>query len=114
MDQDRNLFPEGYGIMEVYGLNAELIDVAVYTQQALQATARLAEIFDAPDSAARYRHLATQLEMQINQRFWLEGEGSYADFFGSRAQAMSAADGAIRQIRLKGESRLTRSDTAVM
>jgi len=114
MDQNRNLFPEGYGIMEVYGLNAELIDVAVYTQQALQATARLAEIFDAPDSAARYRHLATQLEMQINQRFWLEAEGSYADFFGSRAQALSAADGAIRQIRLKGESRLTPSDTAVM
>src|SRR5205814_3941451 len=114
MDHNRNLFPEGYGIMEVYGLNAELIDVAVYTQQALQATARLAEIFDAPDSAARYRHLATQLEMQINQRFWLEAEGSYADFFGSRAQALSAADGAIRQIRLKGESRLTPSDTAVM
>ena len=114
MDHNRNLFPEGYGIMEVYGLNAELIDVAVYTQQALQATARLAEICDAPDSAARYRHLATQLETQINQRFWLEAEGSYADFFGSRAQAMSAADGAIRQIRLKGESRLTRSDTAVM
>ena len=35
MDRNRNLFPEGYGIMEVSGLNAELIDVAVYTQQAL-------------------------------------------------------------------------------
>ena len=29
--------------MEVLGLNAELIDVAVYTQQALEATARIAE-----------------------------------------------------------------------
>jgi len=114
MDQNRNLFPEGYGIMEVYGLNAELIDVAVYTQQALQATARLADIFAEPDAAARYRHLASQLEMQIDQRFWLDEEGSYADFFGSRAQAMSAADGAIRQIGLKGASRLTRRDTAVI
>ena len=42
MDQDGNLFPGGYGIMEVLGLNAELIDVAVYTQQALEATARVA------------------------------------------------------------------------
>jgi glycogen debranching enzyme len=114
MDQNRNLFPEGYGIMEVYGLNAELIDVAVYTQQALKATARLADIFDEPDAAARYRHLASQLEMRIDQRFWLEEEGSYADFFGSRAQAMSAADGAIRQIGLKGATRLTRSDTVVI
>ena len=40
MDQNKNLFPEGYGIMEVHGLNAELIDVAVYTQQALEATAQ--------------------------------------------------------------------------
>ena len=29
MDRNQNLFPEGYGIMEVLGLNAELIDVAV-------------------------------------------------------------------------------------
>ena len=44
MDQNHNLFPEGYGIMEVSGLNAELIDVAVYTQQALEATARIARV----------------------------------------------------------------------
>jgi hypothetical protein len=41
-DQNGNLLPEGYGIMEVLGLNAEVIDVAVYTQQALEATARVA------------------------------------------------------------------------
>ncbi len=40
MDQNENLFPAGYGIMEVLGLNAEVIDVAVYTQQALEATGR--------------------------------------------------------------------------
>ncbi len=42
MGQDT--FPKGYGIMEVYGLNAALIDVAVYTQQALEAAARIAEV----------------------------------------------------------------------
>ena len=46
MDQDKDLFPEGYGIMEVHGLNAELIDVAVYTQQALEAAARIAEVLN--------------------------------------------------------------------
>src|SRR3989441_3798049 len=62
MDQNHDLFPEGYGIMEVYGLNAELIDVAVYTEQALEATARVAAVIDGPDSAARYRDLAAQLQ----------------------------------------------------
>ena len=91
MDPDRNLFPGGYGIMEVLGLNAELIDVAVYTQQALEATARVGRLVGEPDSAARYAGLAAELKARINERFWIEEERSYADFFGTRAQAVSAA-----------------------
>jgi glycogen debranching enzyme len=110
MDQNKNLFPEGYGIMEVSGLNAELIDVAVYTEQALKVTAHIAGILNEPDAAERYRQLAAQLASRINQRFWVEEEGSYADFYGTRAQAISAAKGAIRQIGLKGANTLTRRD----
>jgi glycogen debranching enzyme len=110
MDRNQNLFPEGYGIMEVSGLNAELIDVAVYTQQALKATAYIAGILNQPFAEERYSRLASQLESRINERFWVEEEGSYADFYGSRAQAVSAAEGAIRQIRLKGEDKLTVRD----
>jgi glycogen debranching enzyme len=110
MDQNRNLFPEGYGIMEVYGLNAELIDVAVYTQQALKATAQIAAILDEPDAAERYQQLASQLARKINESFWVPEEGSYADFYGSKTQAISAAEGAIKQIRLKGADKLTQRD----
>jgi glycogen debranching enzyme len=110
-DMDQNhLFPEGYGIMEVYGLNAELIDVAVYTQQALKATAHIAGVLNRPDTAAAYQNLASQLEREINQRFWVERDGSYADFYGTRAQAIGAAEGAIKQIGLKGASQLTARD----
>ncbi|MEP7065562.1 MAG: hypothetical protein ABI889_05980 [Gemmatimonadota bacterium] len=84
MDRNGDLFPEGYGITEILGLNAELIDVAVYTQQALVATARVAAILGKPADAKHYGQLASQLEAKINQDFWLEDEGSYADFFGSR------------------------------
>jgi glycogen debranching enzyme len=114
MDQNHDLFPEGYGIMEVYGLNAELIDVAVYTQQALKATAHIAGILNEPDSAARYERLASQLATRINERFWVESEGSYADFYGTKAQAMSAAEGAIKQIGLKGAKRLAARDRELM
>lgn len=114
MDQNRNLFPEGYGIMEVYGLNAELIDVAVYTQQALEAIAHIADILGDPDAAQHYRQTASLLKTRINQEFWIDDEGSYADFYGSTAQAISAAKGAITQIGLKGSDKLTSRDTQLI
>ncbi len=107
MDQNKDLFPEGYGIMEVYGLNAELIDVAVYTQQALEATARIATVLNDVGVADRYKQLASELKERINERFWIEEDGSYADFYGTRQQAVSAAEGAIKQIGLKEASKLT-------
>jgi glycogen debranching enzyme len=110
MDRNRNLFPEGYGITEILGLNAEVVDVSVYTQQALLASAEVAAILGYRDSAQRYRRLASELERRINDRFWLEEEGSYADFYGTRDQAISTAEGAIKQIRLKGEDKLTARD----
>jgi len=110
MDQNKNLFPEGYGIMEVYGLNAELIDVAVYTQQALEAAAHIAEVLKDTDGKDRYRKLASDLKARINHRFWIEQDGTYGDFYGSRSQAVSAAEGAIKQIGLKGVDKLTRRD----
>jgi glycogen debranching enzyme len=95
---DKTPFPEGYGIMEVYGLNAQLIDVAVYTQQALLAAARIAAALNDTDAQARYGALASDLQESINQRFWIEPDTTYADFYGSRSQAVSAAEGAIKQI----------------
>jgi glycogen debranching enzyme len=99
MDQNRNLFPEGYGIMEVYGLNAELIDVAVYTQQALKATAYVAGILNEPRDQKHYEELAADLAVKINNDFWDDSEGSYCDFYGTREQAISAAEGAITQLK---------------
>jgi glycogen debranching enzyme len=107
MDQNRNLFPEGYGIMEVTGLNAELIDVAVYTHQALLSTARVADVLGEPRTAERYRDMASRLATRIQDRFWIEEESSYADFYGTRDQAVSVAAGAARQLGLKGQDQLT-------
>jgi glycogen debranching enzyme len=110
MDRDRNLFPGGYGITEILGLNAELIDVSVYTQQALIATARLARLLGEPKAAQRYAGQAAELAKRINERLWVPEEGSYADFYGTRAQAVGAAEGAIKQIGLKGADKLTPRD----
>jgi glycogen debranching enzyme len=87
-----------------------LIDVAVYTHKALEATALLATVLGEPDAAERYRRLVAELAKRIEERFWVEEEGSYADFYGTRSQAISATEGAIKQIGLKGSSALTRRD----
>ncbi|MGE5728494.1 MAG: amylo-alpha-1,6-glucosidase, partial [Gemmatimonas sp.] len=110
-DQNRDLFPEGYGITEILGLNAEVIDVAVYTQQALEATAHVSAVLGKSAAATHYEQLASELKAKINRKFWLEDERSYGDFYGSRLQAMNTAEGSVKQIRLKGDSNLTRSDT---
>jgi len=110
MDRNGNLFPEGYGIMEVLGLNKEVIDVAVYTQLALEGAARVAGALGDVQAAARYREQAAQLATRINQRFWLENEVSYGDFYGTREEAIGVAEGAIKQINLKGAEEVTERD----
>ncbi|HEY9516518.1 MAG TPA: hypothetical protein VIQ74_12635, partial [Gemmatimonadaceae bacterium] len=86
---------------------------AVYTQQALEATARIAGVLHDRDGAARYRRLASELEKKIAARFWIAPDSTYADFYGTRSQAISAAEGAARQIGLVGEDKLTPRDKAL-
>ena len=97
-DTNGNLFPEGYGIMEVRGLNAELIDVAVYTQQALEAASKMAQLFNETDLSREYAAKAAILKDKINTEFWDDTEGSYCDFYGTKEQAVSVAKGAIAQL----------------
>jgi glycogen debranching enzyme len=74
----------------------------------------VAALLKRPSAAGRYAELASRLEARINRRFWLPGEGSYADFYGTRAQAVSAAEGAVKQIGLKGTNNLTSRDRELM
>jgi glycogen debranching enzyme len=110
MRPNKDLFPEGYGITEILGLNAQVIDVAVYTQQALEAAADIAEAVHDEKASDRYRKLACKFKAEINQRLWIEKDGTYGDFYGSRSQAVTAAEGSIAQIELKGAHKLTRED----
>jgi glycogen debranching enzyme len=102
MDSNGNMFPDGYGIMEVRGLNAELIDVSVYTQQALEVGSKMAQLLNEPDIQREYAKKAEILKDKINTQFWDESEGSYCDFFGTREQAIQVVKGAIEQLNLGG------------
>jgi glycogen debranching enzyme len=58
-------------------------------------------------AAHRYGQLAAELATRINQRFWLDDDVSYGDFYGTREEAISVAEGAIKQINLQGADKLT-------
>lgn len=104
MDTNQNLFPEGYGIMEVKGLNAELIDVAVYTQQALEAASKMANIMNEDSLAFTYASRADLLKKKINTDFWNESSCSYCDFYAKASDAMKVVQGAIDQLKMYKES----------
>ena len=112
-DRDQDLFPEGYGIMEVLGLNTEVIDIAVYTQQALLATSKVAGLLGEPVASRRYKQQADELAISINERFRIEDQTSYGDFYGTRAEALVVAEGAIKQINLKGAEKTAKDEEAI-
>jgi hypothetical protein len=112
-DGDKDLFPEGYGIMEVLGLNTEVIDVAVYTRQALLATSKVAGLLGEPAASRRYGQQADELARRINDRFWIEDETTYGDFYGSRAEALAVLEGAVKQVNLKGAEKTPEDEQAI-
>lgn len=94
-DSNQNLFPEGFGMMEIHGLDSEMIDVAAYSQRALADAAKIADVLGEATLATQYREQAQQLAAKINEEFWSEEFASYADFIGTDEQALHLIEDAI-------------------
>ena len=94
-DGNQNLFPDGFGMMEIHGLNSEMIDVASYTQKAFADAAQMASELEQPELAKKYQTLADSLKQKINDEFWSDPFGSYADFIGTDEQAIHLIEDAI-------------------
>ncbi|WP_194976966.1 alpha-L-rhamnosidase-related protein [Aquiflexum lacus] len=94
-DEDGNLFPDGYGMMEIHGLESEMIDVATYTQVAFADAAKIADELGDTIGAQSYQHTADILKEKINNEFWVEEFNSYADFIGTTREAIQLIDAAI-------------------
>jgi glycogen debranching enzyme len=94
-DENKNLFPDGFGMMEIHGMDAEMIDVAVYTQKAFEDASQIATVLGEQAQADEYAKLANDLKSKINEEFWSEEFNSYADFIGSDEQALKLIEDAI-------------------
>lgn len=94
-DDNNNLFPDGFGMMEIHGMNSEMIDVAVYTQRAFEDASKIAAELNDIENSKNYAELASKLKTQINTEFWNEEFNSYADFIGTDTQALHLIEDAI-------------------
>ena len=94
-DPDKNGYPNGSGMMEIPGLDTEMIDVAAYSQQAFANAVHLAEAVDDKVSAAAYQKLADELKMKINSEWWQPDHNSYGDFRATVAEARSVVAAAL-------------------
>ncbi|NND63979.1 MAG: glycogen debranching protein, partial [Flavobacteriaceae bacterium] len=94
-DKDGNMFPDGFGMMEIHGLDSEMIDVAAYTQKAFQDASEIASALGYRGKAIAYSETAHEMAMLINEQFWSEEFNSYADFIGTDEQALHLIEDAI-------------------
>ena len=96
-DLDGNLIADGHGMMEIQGLNSEMIDVAAYAQRAFAEGAKMARLLGKKELAEDYEKKAIALKEKINTLFWDESFDSYADFIGTKEQALKLTDEAIQR-----------------
>ncbi len=94
-DANGNLFPDGFGMMEIHGLDSEMIDVASYSQRAFADASKMATQLGETRLAEIYTTMATQLKNKINKEFWSPTFKSYADFLGTDTQALHLIEDAI-------------------
>lgn len=96
-DLDGNLIADGHGMMEIQGLDSEMIDVAAYAQRAFAEGAKMARLLGKKELAEAYEMKAIALKEKINTIFWDESFDSYADFIGTKEQALKLTDEAIQR-----------------
>ncbi|SBV93730.1 conserved hypothetical protein [uncultured Dysgonomonas sp.] len=96
-DTDNNLYVEGYGGVEIEGLNDEMLDVAYHTQTFLQTMAEMALVFGESDLSKEYSEKAEILKKKINEDWWNESENRYFDFISNKSKALQLIDMALEK-----------------
>ncbi|SIR66159.1 hypothetical protein SAMN05421858_3199 [Haladaptatus litoreus] len=104
-DDDTDGRPEGYGIMEVKGLNLELIDSAVYGLDGLRALKRLATAVGDEETASWSHSFASEVESAVEPFFWAEGEEMYRDMVGTPEEMLNHLDDIRWQMEESGNER---------
>ena len=99
-DLDNNGIPNGYGMMEIHGMDGEMIDVASYSVQGWEALHKAALAMNNDAGTAEWAGKnAARLTKYINEYYWIESAGAYADVRGTPSQAVSLIEDAIERAK---------------
>ncbi|MBS4219264.1 glycogen debranching protein [Bacillus sp. FJAT-49711] len=79
MDPDGDLLPSGYGIIEIAGLNMELIDSAVYTVKAVEALMKISLVLGDHQNHQKYKALYERILPHVEEMYWSEKHSLYCD-----------------------------------
>lgn len=105
-DEDGDFFPTGYGIIEIAGLNMEMIDTAVYTCCAYRSYGRIARVLGKEEEAERWTQLSEKARQAVNEKLWSEEEGLYCDCFASPEKINEKKDIILSRMEEAGEREL--------
>lgn len=94
-DKDENTYPDGAGMMEIHGLDSEMIDVVAYQYEMYLAAANFAKVQNENVLVDEYRVKAKNLKMKINTDWWVDEFNSFADFRSDKLQAIKLTEDAI-------------------
>ncbi|WP_375579838.1 glycogen debranching protein [Marivirga tractuosa] len=94
-DKDGNDYPDGAGMMEIHGLDSEMIDVVAYQYEMYLAAANFAKVQRDMVLVDEYLVKANKLKIKINADWWVDKFNSYADFRSTKAQALKLTEDAI-------------------
>jgi hypothetical protein len=103
-DTNQNGYIEGYGGVEIQGLNAEMLDVQVATQVFLEVMGHMAMTLDDTTAARMYQQKAAQLRQSINRDWWVPRESRFADFISTKEKAISIIDTALAKRVQRGRN----------
>lgn len=96
-DTNNNLYVEGYGGVEIEGLNDEMLDVAYHTQVFLKTMSEMALVFDETVLSKEYADKAEILKRKINEDWWNPSENRYFDFISDKSKALQLIDMALEK-----------------
>ncbi len=107
-DDDNDCFPTGYGIIEIAGLNMEMIDSAVYTATAYACYVKIADAIGRTIDKDKWNGLYEKCVHAINTELWSEEEHCYCDCYASSAKIMEKKDMILEQMEE------AKSETSIM
>ncbi|HAH25549.1 MAG TPA: hypothetical protein DCL77_17625 [Prolixibacteraceae bacterium] len=103
-DTNNNGYIEGYGGVEIEGLNEEMLDVQVNTYLFLDILSQMASLFNEKEDASKYAKKAATLKDNINKDWWIDNENRYADFITTKEKALKIIDDALAKRVKKGRN----------